>query len=362
MSRPNINLNSNNGANNTLSLGLLNGDSGMAIIYYLLAKDTGNKDYKEKGLQLLNQISDNINSTKDLRFADGLAGIGWAVEWLVQNELLSDTNTDEVLEDVDDILYKSVVYSKDEYISLLDGTLGKIAYFLKRELSSNPNTHRFQRICLQECLVILTDDLADKITQGRLLTTIKLDHPISEPEALLRIIDLGTLVTMISGFPNINIQSVERTLYDVINYIELGLSKAVIDLASKAITNKERDYYHNILYLAICYFIAGKKHNHNFWQEQANGYIELLCNKIEEDNNNDISEYQLLKKLSLYTLLNIYMPNFQYKKELQMLNNYFQSKDLPLRLLNGWGAVVLASVSANKPDLVKDWHELFYIQ
>jgi len=68
----------------------------------------------------------------DLSFESGLTGIGWAIEWAVQHKLLLDTNTDEVLSDIDDALYIKIMYSKEDDMSFRTGILGKLKYFALR--------------------------------------------------------------------------------------------------------------------------------------------------------------------------------------------------------------------------------------
>ena len=144
------------------SYGLYNGKTGLCICYFVLAKIEKNPDYEIKARILLDEISDNIGEVEELDFANGLAGIGWGIEWLVQNNFV-DANTDEILEDLDDELYKSVVFAKAASLSLHNGTLGKAMYFYKRLMSQNPNPVRYRTLCNQECLVLLTDEINETL-------------------------------------------------------------------------------------------------------------------------------------------------------------------------------------------------------
>ncbi|PWK80339.1 hypothetical protein LX99_00804 [Mucilaginibacter oryzae] len=146
----------------TDSYGLYNGKTGLALSYFLMGQITNNDYYTGRGQHLLDELSDGMAAVNGSSFEEGLAGIGWAVEWLVQNEFIS-ANTDEILGDLDDELYKTVVYEKSSGLSLNDGTIGKAMYFYKRWFARNADTPRNRRICNEECLVLLTDETSEAL-------------------------------------------------------------------------------------------------------------------------------------------------------------------------------------------------------
>src|SRR5580700_8881291 len=80
-------------------LGLFTGYTGMVIVYLLLAKAYSISEFERKAHQLLDKISDEANQVEEADFSSGFSGIGWAVEWIVQNDLLKGTDTDDVLAD-----------------------------------------------------------------------------------------------------------------------------------------------------------------------------------------------------------------------------------------------------------------------
>lgn len=336
-------------------LGLLNGLSGIAIIYYLLAKQTGDKVFGERGLELLSEISEDSQSLNNTEFGNGLAGIGWSIEWLVQNEFINDINTDEILDGIDNELYKAVSYSKEDNISLYNGILGKIKYFLRRTLSCNPGTHRFKRIGHKECLLYLTDDLAERISIENILPV---DHKQSsndrEQMANVNLIDLGIVLTSISSIDiDVNRKVVEQILYDSVKYSELLLSQHI------SFKNNCRDNYYDLLYLAISYLIAGKKHKHNYWQSQASNYITSLTSIYEDDCV--LTTKQLFKKLSIYSLLYTHDQNVKNRIIVETLLEKISSLNISSSLFNGKGTIVLSELCLINPDLIKDWHEIFFI-
>lgn len=343
---------------NQISFGLYNGHAGMSIIYYLLAKCLSDESFKQKGMALLNDISENISTISELQFENGLAGVGWAIEFLVQNELLDDTNTDDVLEEVDDLLYKSVVYTRDESVSLRSGTLGKMTYFQARELSLNFNSQRFRHVCHLECLVFLTDQITTRyVKEGTLMNTANLAQIIRDRN-FKSIIDLGTTLFIIAEMVNISKQAAEPLLYLSIECTEKLLRSSIASISEYSECTV-LGYYYDLLCLAICYFIAGKKHKQGYWQKRAAYYMEEL--ELIIKNDCQLNDSLLIKRLNIYCLLNIQIPKLKYQIEIKGLISIISTKMLRFELLHGWGSVLLAKMSQYNTSLIKDWHRLIFI-
>lgn len=331
-------------ANSIDNPGLVKGKLGIVIVYYLLAKQSGDNLYAKKGLQLLEWISETGVSSGDLSFANGLTGVGWAIEWLAQNELIEETNTDEVLEPIDNILYKAVFYVKDDNLKLLTGTLGKIAYFLKRASSCNPNTNRYKTIGHLECLILLLDDLAAKVD----------DLASSE----INLTDLGDILCYISSVRvKVNTPTLEKILFDSVNKIELILS--VWDNNSTIANGVQNDNYLDLLYLAVCYLIAAKNKNNKYWQAQALMHIERIVPVI--DNICELTIEQIFKKLTIYSLININSPAQHYQKVIEKLIATLSPMEMPPTLVNGRGALVIAELSLINPGLISNWQEVMLL-
>lgn len=80
--------------------GLWNGKLGLSLFFYLLSRQTGNLWFKEFADELLDWICDHLSNQLPVRFADGLCGIGWGIEWLRVAGFI-EGDTDEILEEVD---------------------------------------------------------------------------------------------------------------------------------------------------------------------------------------------------------------------------------------------------------------------
>jgi hypothetical protein len=114
------------------NLGLLNGKMGIAIYFFHLARSSGNKIYEKYAEELIDEIYDEISTVTPLGFENGLAGIGWGIEYLAENNFIhADTN--EVLEEFDDLISQEIKKTKCKMMDIL----GFGFYFLKRWKSVN---------------------------------------------------------------------------------------------------------------------------------------------------------------------------------------------------------------------------------
>jgi hypothetical protein len=74
-------------------LGLLNGKMGISIAFFHLFRETGNVVYENYAGELIDEIYEEINVSSSWNFADGLAGIGYGIEYLVSNKFIdADTS------------------------------------------------------------------------------------------------------------------------------------------------------------------------------------------------------------------------------------------------------------------------------
>lgn len=118
------------------NLGLFNGKTGIAIYFFHLARSTNNKLYEKYAEELIDEIYDEISLSTPLDFENGLAGIGWGIEYLAENGFI-DADTNEVLEEFDDVLIKDV----EDFKKSLRDIIGAGFYFHKRHHSSKNFEH-----------------------------------------------------------------------------------------------------------------------------------------------------------------------------------------------------------------------------
>lgn len=92
-------------SSNMKNLGLFNGKMGVILFFMHYARYLGNKSYQDFAFILLEELFEDVNSDMSIHFEDGLTGIGWGVEYLLQNNFLSG-NALDILEDIDLKLYE----------------------------------------------------------------------------------------------------------------------------------------------------------------------------------------------------------------------------------------------------------------
>lgn len=83
--------------------GLLNGQTGIVLFLYHYYRYCGNEIYKNMADDLLEEIFSTISQNNATDFENGLTGIGWAIQHLIENNFV-EGDPDEVLEDVDNII------------------------------------------------------------------------------------------------------------------------------------------------------------------------------------------------------------------------------------------------------------------
>ena len=80
--------------------GLYTGEMGLVLFFFRYARFSQNELFSKYGYDLIEKIQNRIYQETPINYKQGLAGIGGAIEYLVQNGFIQ-THTDEVLEDFD---------------------------------------------------------------------------------------------------------------------------------------------------------------------------------------------------------------------------------------------------------------------
>lgn len=144
--------------------GLMHGNSGLCIYFYHLARNTNNAEYEQLADDLLDKVFANLSTSAFADFENGLAGIGWGIEYLVQNGF-AEGDTDDILEEVDNKVFKAL--NEENFISfeLGNGLTGFLFYLIIRlKMPINPNSMA-QRINRE--LLILTINKLDEIVTNQ---------------------------------------------------------------------------------------------------------------------------------------------------------------------------------------------------
>lgn len=144
------------------NLGLLNGKMGISIFFYHLARKTGNPIYEDYAGELIDEIYEDINLNTPLDFANGLAGIGWGIEYLVQNHFI-EADADDVFGEIDKRLMP-LIHSLPPSLGLCQGVIGLGAYLLKRIQNPGASDEKIQTLINKQSMIHLISEL-DRRTQ-----------------------------------------------------------------------------------------------------------------------------------------------------------------------------------------------------
>ena len=142
--------------------GLFHGCTGISLFYYHLAKLTGNFGYHEIADDLVDRIFSDLNLMAPPDFEKGLAGIGWGIEYLVQNNF-AEGNTDEILEDVDNKIFKLLNEETLNSFELTNGLTGYLFYLISRLKNRTPDDSMAKQIN-RELMILIINKLYDLVT------------------------------------------------------------------------------------------------------------------------------------------------------------------------------------------------------
>lgn len=122
-------------------MGLWNGKTGMSLFFFLLSRHSGNRWYEEFAGELLDDVCSSLSLQCPVTFADGLCGIGWAIEFL-KKEGFIEGDTDDILEEVDkQVMERDVRRITD---TSLETGLAGIAAYVRSRLDSERNCPVYQ--------------------------------------------------------------------------------------------------------------------------------------------------------------------------------------------------------------------------
>jgi hypothetical protein len=149
------------------NIGLLNGKMGIAIFFYQYGRYTNNKVYTDYAGELIDEIYEEVNTNTSVDFTNGLTGIGWGIEYLVENKYI-DADTDEALAEIDNVVYRSILDSP----LLLDNGSDLFGYGLYSIARSHGHEHdddNLTTLIKKEHLIYLTDECERLLVHKRYL-------------------------------------------------------------------------------------------------------------------------------------------------------------------------------------------------
>lgn len=110
--------------------GLIDGKTGIILFLMHYAKSSGNEIYREIAEDMLDELWTDINVSTPIGLSSGLCGVGWGIEYLIQNDFV-DGDGDEICEEVDKAVRHQKIYP--EMNRTLDfGIEGMLHYIMAR--------------------------------------------------------------------------------------------------------------------------------------------------------------------------------------------------------------------------------------
>jgi lantibiotic biosynthesis protein len=119
----------------------LNGNAGLVLFYFYFYRYSKNELYYNKAVRILENIFERIDGNySNSNFFDGISGIGWLLEHIVDNNFI-EIDCDSLFGDtIDEHIHQGML--RDLYqdnFAFDDGALGKCFYFIKRYRNTKCN-------------------------------------------------------------------------------------------------------------------------------------------------------------------------------------------------------------------------------
>jgi len=153
--------------------GILYGTTGMCIFLYHLSRQTNNHEFELLADDFLDKVFANLNTMAPADFENGLAGIGWGIEYLLQNNF-AEGNADEILEEVDNKIFRVLNEDNHNSFELGNGLTGYLLYLINRLKNKSEPFSLTQRINRE--LLFLTINKIDELVIDQFPTIIKEMH------------------------------------------------------------------------------------------------------------------------------------------------------------------------------------------
>ena len=151
---------------------LFYGKMGIVLFFAHYARYTGKNIYDDFAGELLENVIENISDTLPIDLGRGLCGIGWGIEYLIQNGFM-DAESDDILDEIDQrVMERDLLRVKD--LSLETGISGILTYVFMR-LKINDLFVNFRINCFDKKYVTICRNIGDQIEMklmGNLLLNI----------------------------------------------------------------------------------------------------------------------------------------------------------------------------------------------
>lgn len=142
--------------------GLMNGNTAKCIFFYGLARSTSDLNYEKIADNLLEKVFSNLSISSKSDFEHGLSGIGWGIEYLLQNGF-AEGNADEILEELDNKIFRELNENDHKSFELTTGLTGYFFYLISR-LKDVKNSDSMAKRINRELLIVTINKIDILVT------------------------------------------------------------------------------------------------------------------------------------------------------------------------------------------------------
>lgn len=151
------------------SLGM-QGEMGRVVELFHLHRQTGEEKWQEKAETLLDEVMSRCSSALPVAYGSGLCGIGVGIEYLIQEGFV-EGDSDEVLNEVDYLLYNVVNGRAIRGLSMENGVCG-VGYYFYFRLRKRKDSDSITVLRTKEHLIYLIDWIADLLPETKHLPAL----------------------------------------------------------------------------------------------------------------------------------------------------------------------------------------------
>jgi len=293
-------------------IGLFTGKTGIAIFFFHLARKTGITLYEEYASDLIEQVYESMYENMPAGYADGVAGIGVGMEYLIRQKLIR-ADADEVLEDVDKVILHHTQYHFPSTPEINTGITGFGKYYAARLFNKKhvnndyPYKHQLLRI-IQELSV-----------SG------------NNYEEILSVIHFLTGIVPLKYAPD----NIRVLLNDAVNHLE---TKLIEDIRYGGFPNR----IIQLLTVAATIVQVSEKTGDKTYSDKAYRYLQSYKPAINP-HFNDETQNAKLKLSFLYQYLGKHFgDNTCLQLSEEGLNDYLSQKleqQIPMGLIDGYAGM-----------------------
>jgi len=194
--------------------GLFDGKIGIAIAFFLYGRHSHNSVYTDFADELIDGLLTKIDRRTGCGFSAGFSGIGWGIEFLIQNNFVK-CDSNQVCKDIDDLVMSADIRRITD-LSLETGLEGFLHYIMIRlsGAKSQNNSRPFDDLYLR--------DVYGVSTERNLISGIYSDF--------ISYMDTGVLLYQPEKYLNLFIKEAELRNRDDLFSAKLGLANGISGL------------------------------------------------------------------------------------------------------------------------------------